>query len=221
MNSTLLQQDPRRSMMPTTRDPAIERFLQHCHRRTYPAKTTIIHAGDPSDVLFYIVSGSVAVLHEDDDGREIVLAYLNSGDFFGELALFDHVNSRSAWIRTRVQCEVAEMSYSKFRTMAKQDTEILFQLAGQMAVRLRHTSQKVGDLAFLDVSGRIAGTLLELCKEPDAMTHPDGMQISVTRQELGRIVGCTREMAGRVLKSLEEQELISVSGKKIVVFGTR
>jgi CRP/FNR family transcriptional regulator, cyclic AMP receptor protein len=208
-------------MMPSLQDPAIESFVQHCHRRTYPAKTTIIHAGDTSDVLFYLISGSVAVLHEDDDGREIVLAYLNVGDFFGELALFDHVNRRSAWIRTRVQCEVAEMSYAKFRALAEKNTEILFQLSGQMAVRLRHTSQKVGDLAFLDVSGRIAGTLLELCKEPDAMTHPDGMQISVTRQELGRIVGCTREMAGRVLKSLEEQGLVAVAGKKIVVFGTR
>jgi CRP/FNR family cyclic AMP-dependent transcriptional regulator len=62
---------------------------------------------------------------------------------------------------------------------------------------------------------------LDLCKEPDAMTHPDGMQIRITRQEIGRIVGCSREMAGRVLKNLEEQGLISVSGKTIVVFGTR
>jgi CRP/FNR family cyclic AMP-dependent transcriptional regulator len=53
------------------------------------------------------------------------------------------------------------------------------------------------------------------------MTHPDGMQIRITRQEIGRIVGCSREMAGRVLKNLEEQGLISVKGKTIVVFGTR
>ncbi len=53
------------------------------------------------------------------------------------------------------------------------------------------------------------------------MTHPDGMQIRVTRQEIGRIVGCSREMVGRVLKILEEQELIHAKGKTIVVFGTR
>jgi CRP/FNR family cyclic AMP-dependent transcriptional regulator len=53
------------------------------------------------------------------------------------------------------------------------------------------------------------------------MTHPDGMQIRITRQDLGRMVGCSREMAGRVLKALEEQEQISVKGKTIVVFGTR
>ena len=86
------------------------------------------------------------------------------------------------------------------------------------ASRLRRMNSKVGNLAFMDVSGRVARSLLDLCKEPDAMTHPDGMQIKVTRQELGRIVGCSREMVGRVLKTLEEQHLIAVSGKSIVVF---
>ncbi|MGH8347591.1 MAG: helix-turn-helix domain-containing protein, partial [Pseudomonas sp.] len=80
---------------------------------------------------------------------------------------------------------------------------------------------KVGDLAFFDVTGRVARCLLELCKQPDAMTHPDGMQIKVTRQEIGRIVGCSREMVGRVLKDLEERNLVDVKGKTMVVFGTR
>jgi CRP/FNR family cyclic AMP-dependent transcriptional regulator len=53
------------------------------------------------------------------------------------------------------------------------------------------------------------------------MTHPDGMQIRITRQELGRIVGCSREMVGRVLKNLEEQGLITAKGKTMVVFDTR
>jgi CRP/FNR family cyclic AMP-dependent transcriptional regulator len=86
---------------------------------------------------------------------------------------------------------------------------------------LRNTTRKVGDLAFFDVTGRVARCLLELCKQPDAMTHPDGMQIKVTRQEIGRIVGCSREMVGRVLKDLEERNLVDVKGKTMVVFGTR
>ena len=62
---------------------------------------------------------------------------------------------------------------------------------------------------------------MDLCNEPDAMTHPDGMQIKVSRQELSRLVGCSREMAGRVLKVLEEQGLVSASGKTIVVYNAR
>ena len=98
---------------------------------------------------------------------------------------------------------------------------MLYALASQLADRLTKTTQKVGSLAFLDVTGRVARALLDLCEEPDSMTHPDGMQIKITRQEIGRLVGCSREMVGRVLKTLEDQGLVSVSGKTIVVFGTR
>ena len=201
--------------------PKIDEFLNHCHRRRYPAKSTIIYAGDNSDSLYYIISGSVTVLIEDDEGREMIVAYLNEGDFFGEMGLFDEQDSRSAWVRARTQCEVAQISYDKLRTLSRELPEILYAMLQQLALRLRNTSRKVGDLAFMDVSGRVARVLLDVCKQPDAMTHPDGMQIRITRQELGRIAGCSREMVGRVLKNLEEENLISVAGKTIVVFGAR
>ncbi len=201
--------------------PNLDSFLNHCRRRRYPAKSTIIYAGDESDALYFIVDGSVTVLIEDDEGREMIVAYLNKGDFFGEMGVFDPEVTRSAWVKSKTECEVAEISYSKFHELQEQFPEVLFALGTQMARRLRQTTRKVGDLAFLDVTGRVARTLLDLCKQPDAMTHPDGMQIKITRQEIGRIVGCSREMVGRVLKTLEDQGLVSVKGKTMVVFGTR
>ncbi len=206
---------------PLTPPPSIERFLEHCHRRQYPAKSLIIYAGDKPDVLYYIIEGSVTVLIEDENGREIVLAYLNACDFFGEMGLFGEMANRSAFVRARTKCELAEISYNRFHQLTEDNPTILFELASQMALRLRKTSQKVGNLAFMDVTGRVARTLMDLSKEPDAMTHPDGMQIRVTRQELGRIVGCSREMVGRVLKNLEEQNLLTARGKTIVIFGAR
>jgi len=205
-----------------TGNPVIDRFLAHCLRRSYPAKSVIIHEGDTPDVLYYLIEGSVAVVIEDEEGKEIVLAYLRprlsqQGRF---LRRDGSVRGPAAAYR-RTDCILGEMGYGKFRRLAHEDPDLLFELAGQMAARLKRTSRKVGDLAFLDVTGRIARTLLDLCREPDAMTHPEGMQIRITRQELGRIVGCSREMAGRVLKELEEQGLIQVSGKTIVVLGTR
>ncbi len=201
--------------------PTIERFLEHCHRRQYPAKSLIIYAGDKPDVLYYIVEGSVSVLIEDDNGREIVLSYLNAGDFFGEMGLFGEESNRSAFVRAKSKCELAEISYSRFNQLTEKDPDIMFELASQMALRLRKTSQKVGNLAFMDVTGRVARTLIDLSKEPDAMTHPEGMQIKTTRQDIAKMVGCSREMAGRVLKELEDEDLITAHGKTIVVFGTR
>ena len=69
-------------------DTHLDAFLAAAHRRKYPAKSTLIYAGDKSDSIYYILKGSVTVLVEDESGREIIVAYLNKGDFFGEMPLF-------------------------------------------------------------------------------------------------------------------------------------
>lgn len=198
----------------------MDQFIAIAHKRRYPRGSTIIFAGEESDSIYYITKGSVTVLIEDDTGREIIVAYLNEGDFFGEMGMFGE-STRTAWIKAKTECEVAELGYQKFVELSESDTGMLFELTTQLADRLTKTTKKVGDLAFLDVTGRVARMLLELCNEPDAMTHPDGMQIKITRQEIGRLVGCSREMVGRVLKTLEDQGLVSVKGKTMVVYGTR
>ena len=206
-------------------NPTLENFLKHAHRKTYGAREIIIHEGDVSDSLYYIIEGSVNVQAENESGNEIILAHLNEGDFFGEAGLFqserEGASRRTAWVITRGKSTIAVMSYAQFRKIAGEDPAIMFLLTGQIFNRLRKTSHKVRDLIFLDVKGRIAHCLLELTREPDAMTHPDGMQIKTTRQDIAKMVGCSREMAGRVLKELEDEGLISAHGKTIVVFGAR
>ncbi|MDH4040814.1 MAG: cAMP-activated global transcriptional regulator CRP [Gammaproteobacteria bacterium] len=204
--------------------PTVENFLRHCQRKDYKAKSTVLKQGDPGNSLYLILEGSVSVMVEDESepGHMMVVAYLNPGDFVGEMGLFDdEIKERSAMVVAKTQCEVAEISYERFHQIRNQFPDILYAISRQISNRLRLTTRKLTDLAFVDVSGRIAHTLLDLCKEPDAMTHPDGMQIKITRQELGKIVGCSREMAGRVLKTLEENGLVSVAGKTMVVYGTR
>lgn len=201
-------------------------FLAFCHKRRYPSKAEIIRPGDPANILYYIVEGSLTVFMEDEEGHEIILTYLNKGEFIGEMGLFVDNANRSVMVRTRTDCQLAEITYARLEQLLETDLKehsksFLHAIGAQLTQRLLQTSRKVGHLAFLDVTGRIAGTLLELCEQPDAMTHPDGMQIRITRQEIGRIVGCSREMAGRVLKTLEEQGLVTVKGKTIVVLGAR
>lgn len=211
------------SKIPLVKDsnPSLEKLLSNCHRKKYSAKENIIHEGDESNTLYYIIDGTVCVQAEDNEGGNIILAYLNSGDFFGEMALFDDNVQRSARVVAKRECEIAEITYDRFHQIVKEDYKILEMLAKQMASRLLKTSQSVKNLMTLDVMGRIAATLLDLAKQPDAMTHPDGMQISITRQDISKIVGCSREMAGRVLKEMEQDGLISAHGKTIVIFGTR
>jgi CRP/FNR family cyclic AMP-dependent transcriptional regulator len=211
---------------PPPEPPWIKPFLSYCHTKHYDKHVDFIRNGQPAESLCYLIQGSVTALLEDDQRHELTLAYINKGEFIGEMGLFQPLTTRSVIVRTREPCTIAEIGYSRLQQLLHRELRehalgLLFAIGEQLAQRLRQTSRQVGDLAFLDVTGRIAGALLELCKQPDAMTHPDGMQIRITRQDLGRMVGCSREMAGRVLKALEEKGHISVAGKTIVVFGTR
>jgi len=210
-------------------DPAwLAPYLSFCHVRQHNKNVDFIRADDPAESLYYLVDGAVKVLIEDQDTdhRELTLAHINKGEFIGEMGLFMPQERRSVIVRTRTPCKVAEIGYKRLEQLLDRELReyakgLLYAIGLQLSLRLRQTSRKAGDLAFLDVTGRIAGTLWELSKQPDAMTHPDGMQIRITRQDIGRIVGCSREMAGRVLKALEEQGRIRVKGKTIVVLGTR
>jgi CRP/FNR family transcriptional regulator, cyclic AMP receptor protein len=205
---------------------AMEKFLGMCHRRRYPNKTAIIRPGDSANILYYVIEGSLTVSSEDEEGRELILTYLNRGEFIGEMGIFVETPRREVMVRTRTPCELAEIGYERMFNLfegALRDEcpKILFAIGSQLTNRLLHTSRKVSRLAFMDVTGRVGKTLIDLTNEPDAMTHPLGTQIRISRQEISRIVGCSREMVGRVLKQLEEQRMIDVSGKTIVVLGKR
>lgn len=201
-------------------------FLASCHRRRYPSKTAIIRPGDYANTLYYVIEGSLTVMSEDDEGRELILAYLNPGDFIGEMGLFMDSERREVMVRSRTTVELAEIGYDRllamFETTLKEECpKLLFAIGAQLTQRLLQTSRKVSRLAFMDVTGRVARTLLDLCQEPDALSHPQGTQIRVSRQEISRIVGCSREMVGRVLKQFEQEKNIGVAGKTIVVYGER
>jgi CRP/FNR family cyclic AMP-dependent transcriptional regulator len=196
--------------------PVIQALINLAHKRSFPPRHTIMRAGDVPSSLYLILEGAISVLTEED-GREMVLAYLNPGDFFGEMCLFPEQAVRTAIVRTRTPTLVAEVSYPSFKAFAHQYPDVMFEIAGQLAVRLRDTSRRLRDLAFLDVAGRIAHELLQLCNQPDASPHPRGKLVKISRQELARFAGCSREMAGRVLKKLEEDGVIASVGRSILV----
>ncbi|WP_372392119.1 cAMP-activated global transcriptional regulator CRP [Xanthomonas sp. NCPPB 3582] len=204
----------------------IERFLAHSHRRRYPTRTDVFRPGDPAGTLYYVISGSVSIIAEEDDDRELVLGYFGSGEFVGEMGLFIESDTREVILRTRTQYELAEISYERlqqlFQTSLSPDApRILYALGVQLSKRLLDTTRKASRLAFLDVTDRIVRTLHDLSKEPEAMSHPQGTQLRVSRQELARLVGCSREMAGRVLKKLQADGLLHARGKTVVLYGTR
>jgi len=205
---------------------SLQHFLEYCKRRKLRKKSVIVRNNDAADTLYYIIDGSASVTTEDEEGNEVVLAYLSKGEFIGEIGLFFSTPNRTATVRTRTDSEIAEIKYEHLEALAKKEFKedylhIMYAIGAQLALRLLKTSRRVSRLSYMDVSGRIARTLMDMCKEPDAMSHPEGTQIRISRQELGRIVGCSREVVGRVIKQMAADGMIGVNGMDIVIYHSR
>lgn len=160
---------------------------------------------------------------ENEEGEELIVAYLNKGDFIGEIGFFSEVGDRMVTIRAKTDVRTEEISYQQLRSLAETQLKscyptLLYTLGEQMAKRLLSTTRKATDLAFLDVAGRVEAALTELAAQPDAMRHPQGTQIKVTRQEISRMVGGSREMVGRVLKELQEDGSVWAHGKTVIIY---
>ena len=118
----------------------LEKLLAQGQRHRFAAKTTLIAAGERDETLSLILKGSATVVIEAEEGRELVIAYLNPGDFFGELGLFRSLSrdqAHNAWVRAKTECEVVQISYVAFRELAQHEPEMLYALGGQMAQRWR------------------------------------------------------------------------------------
>ena len=208
-------------------DPkSIDRLLSFCHRRKIIKNSLICREGVLCDELYYILKGSVTVTIADEENRDVILAYLKAGDFIGELGLFYRTRSSSAQVRAKTNCEIAAIRHADlfklFESELKEQRADILQLIGmQLSKRLLHTNRRITRLAYMDVAGRIARTILDMCNEPGALSHPEGTQIHISRKDIGRIAGCTRETVGRVLKQMAEDGMIQVRGMDIVVFHSR
>lgn len=196
-----------------------QKLLHSSKRHTLEARSIVIHAGEQAHSLFFILNGSVSVYTENADGHELVLDYLNTGDYVGEMGLFcmKEPHRRTAWVCTRRESILAEITYKRFLQLCDAHPQLLMSLNRQTLKRLHRTTQKAYDLNFLDVSQRLLRVIHNLGKQPDAITHESGQQIHVTRQEISRHVGCSREMVGRVLDRFQEQGMIQVMGKTIII----
>src|SRR4249919_1004689 len=92
---------------------SLNHFLDHCHRRKHPTRSDIFRPGDAANTLYYVINGSLSVISEEPDGRELVLGYINAGAFIGEMGLYVEAKQRDVLLRARTACELAEVSYDK------------------------------------------------------------------------------------------------------------
>ena len=185
---------------------------------------TVVLEGDCSmKALYLIASGTVQVYMTGVDGRETILSFLERGDFFGEMSLIDG-EPRSASVRTVTDAQLMIIHREPFLTLIRQTPEIAMSLLSEMSKRLRKANKQIGSLSTMSVSGRVAGTLLNLMEERGMRIHTDnGQMVTVihnrpTQQKLADMSGTTRETVSRICSMLVKANAIAMTGKDIVIF---
>lgn len=192
--------------------------------KTFPNRTTIFAAGANAKHLCIVLEGSVSVLYPAADDQFITHDYLFAGDFVGETGFFKSEQERvhHSTIKTRCRTTVVLLTYEQAQQVVQEHPEALRAISEQMANRLVKTTQRLRENILLDVQGQIFQVLRDLAGQPDAVSHPRGTQVSITRIELCTFIGCSREMAGKALKALEQEgQIIMGNQKNLVLVGVK
>ena len=198
---------------------ALDQLARAIRRRSYHRAEVIFHQGDPGDALHIVRNGRVKVVLPAQTGDEAVLAILGPGDCFGELALIDG-EPRSADVVAMEPVETLIIGRQDFRAFFRSNPETAERLLINMARIIRRMNEDIGDLAFLDLPGRLAKKLLELADlHGEPMPDGRGIEISVplTQEELAGMIGATRPSVNKVLGYYEDQGAIQRRGRKIAI----
>jgi CRP/FNR family cyclic AMP-dependent transcriptional regulator len=191
-------------------------IAQAAVKKVYGKNTVILSEGDTSDSLYMVCSGKVKVSIIDEYGKEIILALLGPGEYFGEMTAMAEGTSRSACVMTREPCELMVLRKEDFRKIVTGNPDIVFSLLLKSMERLREANKKIESLALLDVYGRVARLFTKLGRLENGVQVIDE---KLTHQDIASMVGSSREMVSRVMKELSGGGYISVTNKTITVNG--
>lgn len=181
--------------------------------RRVPRGQAVVHAGDQPDYVYFVLTGNLKVLVSDEDGREVILTILGQGEIFGEMGIFDE-QPRSASVVAVQPADLVMISKQDFKQLMRDDFDIAWRLMCNLAERLRNADRKIESLALMDVYGRVAHLLLEMAEQKDGQTI---VTRKISKQDIAKMIGASREMVSRVMKDLGVQGLIEETSGGIIL----
>lgn len=187
-------------------------------KRRFKRGETIVEQGKKSNALFILLNGRARVITADGRGREVILATLAPGDHIGEMSLIDN-EPHSATVRAEVQTDVLMLGRLEFARCLPENSSMAYAIMRGLVQRLRQADRKIESLALMDVYGRVARSLLEA-----AVENPNGellIRDKISRQDIAKMVGASREMVSRVMKDLEERGFIKTQDAGLILVKER
>lgn len=173
--------------------------------RSVPRHSVVLREGDHTDNVYFVLTGSFKVLVSDEDGREVILSMMGPGDFFGEMGVIDD-HPRSATVQAAQSSQLVVIAKPDFHRCLANSFDVSLYIMRSLVQRLRAADRQIESLALLDVYGRVARLLLDMAERT-----ADGrlaVPQKLSRQDIAKMIGASREMVSRVMKDLQSRGLV-------------
>jgi len=192
----------------------LEALAATAHERLYRRGEVIFHKDDPGNQFHVITEGKVRIVLPSPDGEEVTLAILGPGEIFGELSLLDG-EPRSATAIAGEDARTVVINREDFSAWLATRPAAAITLLETLSRRLRRSDDLLADVAFLNVSGRLAKKLVELARLY-GRDGPPG-QVRLTQEELASTIGVTRESVNKHLHYFSSRGWVAVSKGRITI----
>jgi CRP/FNR family cyclic AMP-dependent transcriptional regulator len=197
----------------TLDDECLRPLMQVAMLRSIPRHTVVLNAGDSTDNIYFVLSGALKVQVSDEDGREVILSKLGPGELFGEMGVLDD-HPRSATVLAVEPSQVVVMGKADFKQCLVDNPDVSLFIMRNLTKRLRMADRNIESLALLDVYGRVARLLLESADDVDGRKV---VTQKLTKQDIGKMIGASREMVSRVMRDLSAQGLIEERDGQLIL----
>ena len=207
----------RHSLFGCLTEAELEQLLAHARVESYRARQEIFQKGSPGYGLLAVLAGKVRIGSLGPDGNQIVLNIMGAGDVFGEIALLDG-KDRTADAVAMTDCELLAIDRRDFVPFVRANPEVALRLLGVLCERLRHTTEQIEDVVFLDAPSRLAKRLLQLADPAHAGSNS---VVTISQRELGSMVGLSRESINKQLSAWQHHGMIKVGQGTITILNAR
>lgn len=191
----------------------LDQLCRYARKRTFKRGATIFAKGDPGQSLFFIIRGTVKIGVSSADGRGAIFNMVDAGEMFGEIAVLDGL-ARTADAIANSDCELFVIDRRDFLSLLACQPALATKLIELLCVRLRWISDHVEQVIFPELSGKLAKALMRLIDRPGAASD---RKITITQQEIGEMLGMSRESVNKQLHEWAERKLVRLQRGSITV----
>lgn len=195
----------------------LQSLEMRCRMKVFSRRSPIYLPADQADSVLLLASGRVKICHLTGEGKQSILALIEPGEIFGELAVI-HRGARDEYAEAAEECKVIAIPGESLRELMEQHAELCLGVTKVIGFRRRRIERRVKNLLYLSNRERISHLLLELAEQYGRETE-GGIELGIrlSHQDLASIVGSTRETVTVVLGTLQSEGLITIGRRKIVI----